>query len=99
MSKKPSYRIDPENIETSTFLEFTGPLLGKKVLEIGCGSGRFTNRYAAEAKEVVGIDPNRTDIENAKKSNTYSHVQFLEGDILNYNDSQCFDIVVLSWSL
>ena len=99
MCSQHSYRIDPENIETTTFLQFTGPLFGKKILEIGCGSGRFSKRYAEEAKEVVGIDPDRTDIENAKKSNIYSHVQFLEGDILSYNDSQCFDIVLLSWSL
>lgn len=44
-----------------------GPLAGKRVLDIGCGSGRYAVRFAQEgAAEVVGIDLSRRMLELAE---------------------------------
>jgi 2-polyprenyl-3-methyl-5-hydroxy-6-metoxy-1,4-benzoquinol methylase len=44
-----------------------GPLEGKRVLDIGCGSGRYAVRFAQEgAAEVVGIDLSRRMLELAE---------------------------------
>lgn len=94
-----TYRIDPENIEPDTILKMAGPLTGKRVLEIGCGSGRLTWRYAQDAKEVIAIDPTEADITAAQRDNPYAHVHFITADILDYADPNSFDIVLLSWSL
>lgn len=44
-----------------------GPLDGKRVLDIGCGSGRYAVRFAQEgAAEVLGIDLSRRMLEVAE---------------------------------
>ena len=92
-------QIDPENIELRTILEMGGPLKGKRVLEIGCGDGRLTNRYADQAKAVVAIDLDKEGIARAKESNRYRHVTYMTSDLLEYDDSEPFDLVLLAWSL
>jgi len=42
-------------------------ITGKKVLELGCGAGRFTKFLAQHAKEVVVVDFVDTFIEENKK--------------------------------
>ncbi|MFT5195791.1 MAG: 2-polyprenyl-3-methyl-5-hydroxy-6-metoxy-1,4-benzoquinol methylase [Cellvibrionaceae bacterium] len=98
MQKTP-YRIDPENIEPNTFLKMSGPLTDKRILEVGCGNGRLTERYATYAKEIVAIDPNQEEIAIAKAKNPHPHVHFLTAGILDYADPESFDVVLLSWSL
>ncbi|HZY41350.1 MAG TPA: class I SAM-dependent methyltransferase, partial [Anaerolineae bacterium] len=54
-------RCDPEDTETAALLDFAD-FTGKRVLEIGCGDGRLTWRYAAGAAHVTAIDPDADDI-------------------------------------
>ncbi len=91
-------KIDPENIELTTLLKFTGSLSGKRVLEVGCGDGRLTWQYASLAREVVGIDPDQEQIAAANQ-NRPSHVHFLAADIIDFHDPLPFDVAILSWSL
>ena len=58
--------IDPERNEVDALREFAGDLEGKRVLEIGAGYGRLTWRYASNAGEVVGIDPDPERIARAE---------------------------------
>jgi predicted RNA methylase len=56
---------DPEGIERKTLhklVDFTN----KTVLEIGCGEGRLTWKYAASAKRVVGFDPDHDSLRVAR---------------------------------
>ncbi len=48
-----SHVIDPERAVTA----LCGNLDGARVIEIGCGDGRLTFRYAAAARSVLAIDP------------------------------------------
>ena len=50
-------RTDPENNETHALLDMVN-FSGKHVLEIGCGDGRLTWRYADKASSVIAIDVN-----------------------------------------
>lgn len=93
------YRIDPENIEPETLLKMTGDLTDKRILEVGCGNGRLTNRYAQQAREVVAIDPDSKAIAAAQETNPLSNVSYFSADILEFADPERFDIVILSWSL
>lgn len=47
---------DPEGTEIE-YLQRTGAIGGRRVLEIGCGDGRLTWRYANLAAAVTGLDP------------------------------------------
>jgi len=97
-------RIDPENSETNALLgmaDFTG----KHVLEIGCGDGRLTWRYADRAAYITAIEPGAEQIQLAKdnlpdhlKDKIEFHVASLEDFAANIKSSK-FDIVILSYSL
>lgn len=51
---KPLHAINP--LRLSWILEHTGPLAGKKVLDVGCGGGILTEAMATHKADVTGID-------------------------------------------
>lgn len=58
----------------------------KKVIEVGCGLGEFTdflNKHCLELEKIVGIDTSKTAIEKAKKR--YSNLKFEVNDITKLN--------------
>jgi 2-polyprenyl-3-methyl-5-hydroxy-6-metoxy-1,4-benzoquinol methylase len=97
--------LDPERNEINALLEFTGELAGKRVLEIGAGSGRLTRRYASLAGEVVGIDPNPERIASAQKDmpkTLLGRVVMLETTLEDYQraaQAPLFDVALMSWAL
>ncbi len=95
-------RCDPEEIEPRHLQEAVR-LAGKRVLEIGCGDGRLTWRYAQSAMHVVGIDPSQTDLREAQNScpsALRASVRFAAADArtLPFAANQ-FDVALLAWSL
>ena len=96
------YRLDPEDRELIAFLDFVGQLTGKRVLEIGCGDGRLTWRYAAQAAHVTGIDPNPEKIERAIAAipnQLQSKVSFFAKGIDTFFSPEKYDLAIFSWSL
>jgi predicted RNA methylase len=97
--------LDPQRYEINALLEFTGDLAGKRVLEIGAGSGRLTWRYAPHAGEVVGIDPKAERIAVARDDMPKAlqgRVVMLETTLEDYQraaQSQLFDVALMSWVL
>ena len=96
--------IDPENNEGRALFELAG-FGGQHVLEIGCGDGRFTWRYADQAGRVTAIEPVATQIALARESLPgqlqdrveFHHIGF--EDFASASAPSVFDIVILSWSL
>ena len=97
-------RTDPENNETRALLDMAD-FDGQHVLEIGCGDGRMTWRYADKAARVTGIDPSSKQIAQAKKdlpSHLQDHIEFQDiafEEFTAVSPPSTFDIVILSWSL
>lgn len=60
-------RVDPENNETRAFFDLAD-FGGQHMLEIGCGDGRLTWRYAGRAAHVTAIDPLAESITRAKQN-------------------------------
>jgi 2-amino-4-hydroxy-6-hydroxymethyldihydropteridine diphosphokinase len=73
----------------------TGTLAGKRVLDIGCGTGRFTERLAQEGASVVGMDPSATMLAAARtrKSGGDHPIRYVEGDANESLPSGPFDAV------
>lgn len=97
-----AYRLDPEDRETLALFDFVGDFAGKRVLEIGCGNGRLTWRYAEKAAHVTGIDPNPDKIERAIQStpdHLRSKVDFFASGIDSFFTAEKFDLAIFSWSL
>jgi len=67
----------------------------KKVLDIGCGLGGFTNLlFQRNGGGIIGIDISKTAIEKAKKR--YPYIQFTVGNIITDDLKERFDLIVMS---
>jgi len=66
----------------------------KKVLDIGCGTGRHSSILAQQGYTVFGIDKSPDMIKIAQKKIKNSNLKFKCDDILNFKSSQKFDACV-----
>lgn len=73
-------------------------LNGKKVLEIGCGNGRVTALFSSKPKEIIAIDPEKHEIESARKKIPGVNFQIGSGENLIFSD-ETFDVVIFTLSL
>jgi 2-polyprenyl-3-methyl-5-hydroxy-6-metoxy-1,4-benzoquinol methylase len=97
-------RTDPEGNETRALFDLAD-IDGADVLEIGCGDGRLTWRYADRAAHVTAIDPFQDAIARAKRQLSAAlrtrvdlrHVAF--EDFAAASEPDAFDVAILSWSL
>jgi 2-polyprenyl-3-methyl-5-hydroxy-6-metoxy-1,4-benzoquinol methylase len=91
---------DPEQAELAAIRAVSPSFAGKRVLEVGCGEGRLTRRYAAEAAAVTAIDPDATAIDEARVTladvAVSLHAIRFEQFIV---PPAGYDLVILSWSL
>jgi 2-polyprenyl-3-methyl-5-hydroxy-6-metoxy-1,4-benzoquinol methylase len=94
-------RLDPEEIETAVLFDFAGNFTGKGVLEVGCGDGRLTRRYAEKAAFVRAIDPNGEKIALARQKTPpgWQQVEFHTSNLETFITQERFDLAILSWSL
>ena|SRR5262245_47562802 len=59
---------------------------GRDILEVGCGDGRLTWRYAEEARSILALDPDSAVIERANsclRERLRPRIWFLAADILD----------------
>ncbi|WP_181685679.1 class I SAM-dependent methyltransferase [Halorhabdus salina] len=70
--------------EKRAVLEAIGPVEDKRVLEIACGTGRFTVMLAERGADVVGLDISTPMLqqgrEKARAAGVDEHLQFFRGD-------------------
>ena len=74
-----------KNYLTSRFKKFIG--FNKDILEVGCGTGQFTNYFAIGTNNrVVGLDPTIESIELAAKfsnENSINNIRYVNADIFD----------------
>ena len=92
-------QIDPERTETKYLHQFAD-FADKCVLEIGCGDGRLTWRYANSAKFTAGLDLNAEELRVAMIDRPSElPVSFVRADSIHIPFSkEKFDIAILAWS-
>ena len=95
-------RIDPEQNEIRALKGVTD-WHRKRVLEIGCGDGRLTQRLAQLSALVHANDPNAELITRARKSLPKRFAKSIRYEMgkaerLDHAD-ESFDVVVFSWVL
>lgn len=94
--------LDPSGAETAALLE-AAELSAARVVEIGCGDGRLTRRYAKICRDSVAIDSVIHEIATAatvRPTGCRRRPRFLPATVmaLPFRD-RSFDIALLAWSL
>ena len=74
------------------------PVTGQNVLDVGCGTGYFTRRFAALGLEVIGIDPDREALKFAAANSRNVHYVQSTAVKLPFK-SEAFDHVSATTSL
>jgi ubiquinone/menaquinone biosynthesis C-methylase UbiE len=94
--------IDPEGNEVRALFAAVD-FAGKMVLEIGCGDGRLTFKYARTPQRVVGIEPGASLLTSAQADCPIAlrpHVCFAQATAMTLPfRSDTFDVVLLAKSL
>lgn len=88
--------------ETIQFIKNIAPPESyKRVIDLGCGPGLYSQGLAKSGYKVVGVDFNRNSInyaiEEAKKNNLL--IDYLYGDMTKLNFQNEFDIALLIYEL
>ena len=98
-----SVELDPEGEEIAALAELVPSLDGARVLEVGCGDGRLTCRYAHRTRAVVAFDQDEAAIatfRGAMPGTLRDRVDVRVGSVATIElPPQAFDVVLLSWSL
>jgi 2-amino-4-hydroxy-6-hydroxymethyldihydropteridine diphosphokinase len=65
-----------------TVIDATGPLAGRRVLDVGCGTGRFSEKMAEAGALVTGFDSSKTMLAAAlsRRQNALGNPQYIRGD-------------------
>jgi ubiquinone/menaquinone biosynthesis C-methylase UbiE len=93
---------DPEQNE-SKYLHKFADVRNKRVLEVGCGEGRLTWKYAKETRSTLAIDLDADALRVARFDRPADHegkVHFsrAQSEYLPFS-KETFDIALLAWSL
>lgn len=85
--------------EYPEILECLPDLDDKRILELGAGIGRFTQRFAQLAKSVVAVDFMESFLEKNKQENShYGTVEFIHKDATQLSFApNSFDIIFSNW--
>jgi 2-polyprenyl-3-methyl-5-hydroxy-6-metoxy-1,4-benzoquinol methylase len=94
--------VDPTSAELAALAEVVD-FSGLRVLEIGCGNGRLTWRYAGSTAEILGIDPDAQAIAAAREATPpelRKRVRFEVASPVERDVPRChFDLAFFSWFL
>lgn len=89
---------DPEQHEAEALERMVPSFAGRHVLEIGCGAGRLTRKYARGAAHVIAIDTDVEDIAQLRKE-----LPFVDARPVGIHDlvlpPQSVDVTIFAWSL
>jgi malonyl-CoA O-methyltransferase len=95
----PTYDQDPNPLialEEKVTLDMMGNVEGRRVLDLGCGTGRYCALLARLGAKVVGLDPSREMLRRARpKITAGTHFELKQGTIdqVDYPDGH-FDLIV-----
>jgi ubiquinone/menaquinone biosynthesis C-methylase UbiE len=93
---------DPEGFEKKILQKYA-EFVNKRILEVGCGEGRLTWKYAGASSLTVGFDPDHEALIVARAdspSNLREYVHFAQASASHIPFSkETFDIAILAWSL
>ena len=95
-------RRDPDGAELRAITDLV-QLAGKRVIDVGCGSGRLTRMAAEQAASVYAFDPKEASVKDARESlpaGLRGRVSFRVHGVEQLDLARRrFDIALCGWSL
>jgi trans-aconitate methyltransferase len=83
----------------ASLVELLAPRPGKRILDLGCGTGHLTAAIAEAGATVVGLDPSADMLQQARAA--YPRLEFVQADARDFAFAEPFDAVfsnaVLHW--
>ncbi len=101
-SKKAEIYADEMKLDVATLRPIISELIkevkNKKVLDFGCGSGRFSKLMAEYGAKVIASDISKIQIDLANKINFHKNITYLVGgdSVLNELEKNSFDLVLMN---
>jgi len=93
---------DPENFERKYLTQFAD-FADARVLEVGCGEGRLTWKYASASRVTLALDTDHDALRIARAdcpADLRNRVHIAEASAYRLPlPSETFDIAILAWSL
>lgn len=86
-----------EKIELAFLKKLLGNIKNKTILDLGCGTGKFGLKLAAQAKEVIGIDISKSSVGIANRTAKLNKIKNFKGVVGDFKDKgfeKHFDIVL-----
>lgn len=83
-------------LEKKLIKSFIGNVKNKNILDLGCGTGRYTIPLSKKGADVVGVDFSKGMLKKAKikAKETGVKVELINADITKYSPKKKFDIVL-----
>jgi len=93
---------DPEGFEISALDALVSDFAGCRVLEVGCGDGRLTRRYADRAASVLAIDTDPNAVATFRDRMPPGPIDVraigFDDEVLALR-ARSLDVIIFSWSL
>lgn len=91
------------DIATEAELRLLGTVAGKRVLDLGCGTGRAAAVLAQQGAHVIGLDPSAELVTAARRHAAQAQVkvEFHQGDLadLAFMRADSVDLVFSAWAI
>jgi 2-polyprenyl-3-methyl-5-hydroxy-6-metoxy-1,4-benzoquinol methylase len=89
---------DPDDYEGAALRQLVPSFANLRVVEIGCGDGRLTRGYAAQAARVIAIDPDADAI-----ADLLAELPGVDARAIGVEElivpARSADLVLFAWSL
>lgn len=87
--------LDPDRADLAFYVDLIQELGGRRVLDLGCGTGTFAVLLAGQGHDVIGLDPASASLAVARAKPGAQLVRWVEGDarVLTVSDR---DVVTMT---
>lgn len=81
--------------QISTVRRLADPIPGRCVLDLGCGTGRFSRWFALQGAKVKGVDFSRGSLDIAEKMSEGENPSYQHGSVFDLDEEGIYDIVFI----